>query len=86
MGHHVAQDVVRARAERAALGANWREAIGLMPARDCDLFMRLLDGSFREYQRQTQRWWSAIEPALATAPASIENRPRPVYFVSSNSH
>ena len=28
-----------------------------MIAHDCDLFVRLLDGSFREYQRSAQRWW-----------------------------
>ncbi|MEZ4367044.1 MAG: hypothetical protein R2939_12280 [Kofleriaceae bacterium] len=74
---------------QAALGARWREILAAMPARDCDMFMRLLDGSFREYQRQTQRWWSAIEPALAgAAVAGGSGAPpaRPVYFVSSNSH
>ena len=45
---------------------------------DCDLFVRLLDGSFREYQRSAHRWWSAIAPAIPPG--------RPVYFVSSNSH
>ena len=45
---------------------------------DCDLFLRLLDGSFREYQRSARRWWKAIAPAVPDG--------RPVYFVSSNSH
>jgi hypothetical protein len=49
-----------------------------MIAHDCDLFLRLLDGSFREYQRSAQRWWNAIAPAVPPN--------RPVYFVSSNSH
>ena len=49
-----------------------------MIAHDCDLFVRLLDGSFREYQRSARRWYQAIAPAV---PAG-----RPVYFVSSNSH
>ena len=35
-----------------------------MIAHDCDLFVRLLDGSFREYQRSAQRWWNAIAPAV----------------------
>jgi hypothetical protein len=42
------------------------------------VFVRLLDGSFREYQRSAQRWWNAI--------ASSVPQGRPVYFVSSNSH
>src|ERR1700753_965126 len=49
-----------------------------MIAHDCDLFVRLLDGSFSEYQRSAQRWYQAIAPAVPTG--------RPVYFVSSNSH
>jgi hypothetical protein len=74
---------------RSALGASWRAVIDAMPARDCDMFMRLLDGSFREYQRQTQRWWNAIAPALHAAPRSTaadSDDARPIYFVSSNSH
>jgi hypothetical protein len=49
-----------------------------MLAHDCDMFVRLLDGSFREYQRSAQRWFQAIAPAIPAA--------RPVYFISSNSH
>jgi len=49
-----------------------------MIAHDCDVFLRLLDGSFREYQRSANRWWNAIEHAVPSK--------RPVYFVSSNSH
>ncbi|HEY6177400.1 MAG TPA: hypothetical protein VIX73_23245, partial [Kofleriaceae bacterium] len=49
-----------------------------MIAHDCDLFVRLLDGSFREYQRSAQRWYQAIAPSVPSD--------RPVYFVSSNSH
>lgn len=49
-------------------------------ARPCDLTIRLLDGSFREYQRSAARWWRAIESA-----APMVGK-RPVYFVSSNSH
>jgi hypothetical protein len=71
-----------ARILRAALGARWHEVLLEMAGRPCDLQMRLLDGSFREYQRSATRWWKAIEPELLDA----DGRPRPVYFVSSNSH
>ncbi|TMQ25971.1 MAG: hypothetical protein E6J90_04930 [Deltaproteobacteria bacterium] len=63
---------------RGALGPRSDDILHDMIAHDCDLFVRLLDGSFREYQRSAQRWFQAIAPAV---PAG-----RPVYFVSSNSH
>jgi hypothetical protein len=63
---------------RGALGPRSDAILRDMIAHDCDLFVRLLDGSFREYQRSAQRWYQAIAPAV---PAG-----RPVYFVSSNSH
>jgi len=63
---------------RNALGPRSNETLRDMLAHDCDLFVRLLDGSFREYQRSTQTWWKAIAPAVPPH--------RPVYFVSSNSH
>jgi len=63
---------------RGALGPRSNDILRDMMAHDCDLFLRLLDGSFREYQRSAQRWYQAISPAVPTD--------RPVYFVSSNSH
>ena len=63
---------------RGALGPRSNAILGDMLAHDCDLFVRLLDGSFREYQRSAQRWYQAIAPAVPSG--------RPVYFVSSNSH
>ena len=63
---------------RGALGPRSSAILRDMIAHDCDVFVRLLDGSFREYQRSAQRWFQAIAPAL---PAG-----RPVYFISSNSH
>jgi plasmid stabilization system protein ParE len=63
---------------RGALGPSSDAILRDMIAHDCDVFVRLLDGSFREYQRSTKVWWQAIAPAV---PAG-----RPVYFVSSNSH
>jgi hypothetical protein len=67
---------------RDALGGSWPDGLRVMATRGCDLFLRLLDGSFREYQRSAQRWWRAIEPHLLDATGT----PRPIYFVSSNSH
>jgi hypothetical protein len=63
---------------RGALGPSSNQILRDMIAHDCDLFLRLLDGSFREYQRSAQRWWNAIAPTVPQG--------RPVYFVSSNSH
>ena len=63
---------------RGALGPRSNDILRDMVAHDCDLFVRLLDGSFREYQRSAQRWYREIAPAVPTG--------RPVYFVSSNSH
>jgi hypothetical protein len=63
---------------RAALGDGWQARLRDMLEDELDLSMRLLDGSFREYQRTAHRWFNAIAAAL---PAS-----RPVYFVSSNGH
>jgi hypothetical protein len=63
---------------RGALGPRSTDVLRDMAAHECDLFVRLLDGSFREYQRSAQRWYQAIAPAVPSG--------RPVYFVSSNSH
>ncbi len=65
---------------RAALGASWQDALAAIARTECDLSIRLLDGSFREYQRLAQRWWQAIGRAMP----GLDQRP--VYFVSSNSH
>jgi hypothetical protein len=67
---------------RAALGLGWREIVPLMASRRCDVSIRLLSGSFSQYQTSAQRWWRGIErPYLAAG----EPR-RPIYFVSSNTH
>ncbi len=63
---------------RGALGPRSNDILRDMIAHDCDLLVRLLDGSFREYQRSASRWWQAIAPQVPSG--------RPVYFVSSNSH
>lgn len=65
---------------RAALGAGFAEGLAAIAGRRLELTVRLLDGSFSEYQRSALAWWRAIEharPQLAR---------RPVYFVSSNTH
>lgn len=71
-------DLVGVSKLRGALGPRSSQVLAEMMAHDCDMFVRLLDGSFREYQRSTARWWNAIAPIVSTG--------RPVYFVSSNSH
>jgi hypothetical protein len=63
---------------RGALGPSSDRILDDMIAHDCDVFVRLLDGSFREYQRSAQRWWHAITSGVPSG--------RPVYFISSNSH
>jgi hypothetical protein len=65
------------------LGDDWLNGLREMARRECSLSIRLLNGSYAEYQKASQRWWSEIEPAYirATPP-----RRRPIYFVSSNSH
>jgi hypothetical protein len=67
---------------RAALGIGWREALARVTSRPCDLSMRLLSGSFSQYQTSAQRWWRGIERAYLAA----GERRRPIYFVSSNTH
>jgi hypothetical protein len=63
---------------RGALGPSSDHILDDIIAHDCDVFVRLLDGSFREYQRSAQRWWQAIASGVPGG--------RPVYFISSNSH
>jgi hypothetical protein len=78
LGAAVGVDAAGVARLRGALGPRSNDILRDMIVHDCDLFVRLLDGSFREYQRSAQRWWQAIAQAV---PAN-----RPVYFVSSNSH
>ena len=56
---------------RGALGPRSSDILRDMIAHDCDLFVRLLDGSFREYQRSAQRWWHAIAPGGAAGPPGL---------------
>jgi hypothetical protein len=67
----------------AAFAERWAVDLQELARRPSDLAVRLLSGSFSQYQRAAQRWWSGIEPVYVR-----EQRPkrRPVYFVSSNMH
>ncbi len=73
-------DVGGVRLLRAGLGTGWAAGLAGLAEHELDLTIRLLDGSFREYQRSAQTWWKAIEAARP------ELMRRPVYFVSSNTH
>lgn len=68
---------------QAALGESFSAGLREMARRELDLQVRLLNGSYSQYQRAAQRWWSGIEPHYLQ-PAPLR-RPA-VYFVSSNSH
>jgi hypothetical protein len=77
----------------AAFGDDDDAGIRALAAHPCDMTVRLLAGSLLEYRRASQRWWSAIEPAYlrgaTRSPADSSagaTWPRPVYFVSSNTH
>lgn len=67
----------------AALDRDWVASLRAIADHPCDLSMRVLSGSYSQYQRAVQRWWSGIEPHYVR-----EQRPRrpAVYFVSSNTH
>jgi hypothetical protein len=67
----------------AALEGDWVRALRTISLRPSDLSIRVLSGSYSQYQRASQRWWSGIEPHYLR-----ERDPRrpPIYFVSSNTH
>jgi hypothetical protein len=67
----------------AALDADWVRGVRAVAAAPIDLSIRVLSGSYSQYQRASQRWWSGIEPAYLRAQ---EPRRPPIYFVSSNTH
>ncbi len=68
---------------REALGASQTDSLRALAARPLDLRVRLLTGSFSEYQRAAEMWWEGVE---RVAIPSSESPPQPVYFVSSNTH
>ncbi len=65
-----------------ALAPDPRTGLAAILAAPRDLSVRLLAGTLLEYRRATQRWWRHIEAAYR----STSEIPRPVYFVSSNTH
>jgi len=68
---------------KAALGESFATGLCEIARRESELRVRLLVGSYSQYQRAAQRWWSGIEPSYVRT----EQPRRPaVYFVSSNSH
>jgi hypothetical protein len=66
-----------------ALGDRWQASLHALQTHPLDLSVRLLAGSFAEYQRAANLWWQGIETG-----ASWERHGRlpPIYFVSSNTH
>ncbi len=65
-----------------AFGARAEASLLDLARRPLDLTLRLLAGSFAEYQRAAQLWWSAVEDTYRGAGGGRA----PVYFVSSNTH
>lgn len=65
---------------RVVWGRGFLDALRKIAARRCDLRIRLLAGSLRDYWRATQNWWDRVE---AHCPDFGD---RPVYFISSNTH
>lgn len=74
---HDAQNLLAALGPSAALGL--RE----IATRPLDLSVRMLAGSYSQYQRAAQRWWTGVDAGYLQ---EKEPRRRPVYFVSSNTH
>lgn len=67
----------------AALDGDWVRSLRVIAQRPSDLLLRVLSGSYSQYQRASQRWWSGIEPHYLR---DREPRRPPIYFVSSNTH
>ncbi|MBW2280863.1 MAG: hypothetical protein JRG82_08955, partial [Deltaproteobacteria bacterium] len=66
-----------------ALGGEAEASLAALRDHPLDLRVRLLAGTFSEYQRAANLWWTGVEQAYLRD--SAPRRP-PVYFVSSNSH
>lgn len=66
-----------------ALGGDAESALRQLREHPLDLRVRLLAGSFSEYQRASHLWWTGVEQTYLRD--SAPRRP-PVYFVSSNTH
>ncbi len=70
---------------RSVFGDRFHTEMERIKKAPVDIAIRLLSGSFVEYQRAAQRWWGEIERAYVVPSESTTIR-RPVYFVSSNTH
>ena len=83
LGKLLGLDEEGARTLCAALDHDWVRSLRAICEHTCDLSLRVLSGSYSQYQRASQRWWSDIEPHYLR-----ETSPRrpPIYFVSSNTH
>jgi hypothetical protein len=72
--------------DQARLYAVWSQSLVerllVMGMRRKRLAVRMLGGSYMDYQRATLRWWWNIEAGTPT----VDLSERPVYFVSSNTH
>ncbi len=66
-----------------ALGEPVEASLAALAAHPLDLRVRLLAGSFSEYERAAQIWWHGVARAYAKG---VGVRRPPVYFVSSNTH
>ncbi len=75
---------------RGAFGPGYERGEAQLARGEIDLSMRLLSGSYVEYQRTAQRWWGEIENGYLSLGGAVGNgkdhRRRPVYVVSSNTH
>lgn len=68
---------------RSLLNDDFCEAVAAISSHRLDLRLRLLAGSFSQYQRAAQQWYNGIEAVYREPSAKAR---RPVYFVSSNTH
>lgn len=66
-----------------ALGPSPGLGLREIATRPLDLAVRMLAGSYSQYQRAAQRWWTGVDAGYLQ---DREPRRRPVYFVSSNTH
>ena len=66
---------------REAFGDDPDGTLRALETLELDLSIRLLSGSFSEYQEAAQVWWRDVAAAYPRSP-----RQAPTYFVSSNTH
>jgi hypothetical protein len=64
-----------------ALGGDPTKTLSALRRKRLDLKIRLLSGSFSEYQQAAQVWWQDVNTSYGDS-----TREAPTYFVSSNTH